>query len=190
MLWNTFSHPAPLHTYTHHCLPLPSTPGTHCYPGPLQRHGELLGAGLVGLPEKDEQTACTEPCGLRWPEHGQGRGNMCVHPSQAKARPSAGGSWGCMKALVFLLNSHEEGQWTCDGLSTQWGDMPRPHSSASFAASSLNTASSRQVPWKHPPPSMSHLWSTASLVSAFGNLFTLAEVDLLQGSLLQVCPGL
>lgn len=46
---------------------------------------------------------------LRWLEHGQGRGNAGVHPSQAKAGLSAGGSWSCMKVLVFLLDSHAEG---------------------------------------------------------------------------------
>lgn len=49
------------------------------------------------------------------------------------------------------------------------------------AASPPNTASSRQVPWKHPPRlPLSHVWSTPSLLRAFHNLFTLAEVGLLQ----------
>lgn len=126
------------------------------------------------MPGKDEQRARAEPCKAAvagaWSRQ---REHVCAHPLQAKACPSAGGSWAHMKALAFILNSHQEDQWTCDGLSTQWGVMPHPHSSASFAASSLNTASSRQVPWKHLPPPMSHVWSTASLISAFGNLFTL-----------------
>lgn len=42
-----------------------------------------------------------------------------MHPLEAKAGLSAGGSWRRMKVLVFLLTSHAEGLLTCGGLSTQ-----------------------------------------------------------------------
>lgn len=162
------------HTYSPYQTPL-FTSGTHCCAGLLQGSGKHLVAGLM-VPGLGKITAHTEPSGAVVARlQTRQRAHACI-PYTQKYTFQLGGSWSHKKAPLFAPDSHEESWWT--SMDSEWGDR---HSSASSAASSPNMASSRQVSWKYPPLSrLSQVWSTASLLSAFGNLFTLAKFGLLQ----------
>lgn len=142
-LQDTFSCHVALHRYSHHHLPPLLTPGTRCCPGLLQGPGKHLVAGLM-VSGKQQPAAHTGPHGLQTRQRACARipytPRFAFHLEEA----------GVVKRLpcLFLIATRKanEPPWS------QWGDMPHTHSSASFAASSPNMASSRQVPWKHRPP--------------------------------------
>lgn len=166
-------HSGTLSYILHHSTPIYTTACLHC--PPLQPTSTLAPSRAWWAPGSRSHWATPE----RWANSPYRALQCCRGQSMGKAEgirvasltsqhtPFSWRKPGSREALVSLLNSFEEGQRICDGLHTQKGDMPHPHRSASFAASSQ-----REVPWKHPPapPPMSHIWSTASLVSAFGNL--------------------